>query len=86
LGIETRALQAIDGDGTGWQASDRFAAREDFAAALRELARVLRPCGLIILTHDNPLSVLYWPLRWFSSRRAVSFGLHAAPRGVPAAA
>jgi len=45
---------------------DHFQEKRDFAVALRELARVLRPGGVLILTLDNPLNPLYWPLRWLS--------------------
>lgn len=45
---------------------DHFHQKSDFAVALRELARILRPGGVLILTLDNPLNPLYWPLRWLS--------------------
>jgi SAM-dependent methyltransferase len=45
---------------------DHFEEKNDFTVALRELARVLRPGGVLILTLDNPLNPLYWPLRWLS--------------------
>ncbi len=45
---------------------DHFGNKRDFELALQELGRVLRPGGLLILTLDNPLNPLYWPLRWLS--------------------
>jgi SAM-dependent methyltransferase len=58
---------------------DHFPAHEDFAVALQELARVLRPGGLIILTLDNPLNLLYWPLRWFSAAGPFRLGFTPSP-------
>jgi SAM-dependent methyltransferase len=45
---------------------DHFSNKRDFELALQELGRVLRPGGVLILTLDNPLNPLYWPLRWLS--------------------
>ncbi|HUJ50286.1 MAG TPA: class I SAM-dependent methyltransferase [Bryobacteraceae bacterium] len=45
---------------------DHFQKKSDFGVALQELARVLRPGGVLILTLDNPLNPLYWPLRCLS--------------------
>jgi SAM-dependent methyltransferase len=45
---------------------DHFTSKQDFESALQELVRVLHPGGVLILTLDNPLNPLYWPLRWFS--------------------
>jgi ubiquinone/menaquinone biosynthesis C-methylase UbiE len=45
---------------------DHFRKKRDFDAALQELGRVLHPGGTLILTLDNPLNPLYWPLRWLS--------------------
>lgn len=42
---------------------DHFTCREDLVTSLEEISRVLRPGGLLILTLDNPLNLLYPPLR-----------------------
>jgi SAM-dependent methyltransferase len=55
---------------------DHFEERADYLRALRELAWVLRPGGLLIITMDNPWNPLYHPLRWLSRR-----GLGAFPLG-----
>jgi SAM-dependent methyltransferase len=54
---------------------DHLESREDFAAALKEFARVLRPGGLAIVTTDNPQNPLYAPLRWASRRGWAPFVL-----------
>jgi SAM-dependent methyltransferase len=54
---------------------DHFDGRPDFLRALSELARVLKPGGLLIITLDNPWNLLYHPLRWFSSGRMSPFPL-----------
>jgi len=54
---------------------DHFEAREEFRASIEELARVLRPGGLLIISVDNPLNPLYHPLRWLSRHRTAPFPL-----------
>ncbi len=58
---------------------DHFETKEEFAAALRELAGVLRPGGRLILTLDNPRNPLYPPLRWISKRGWAPFPLGYTP-------
>jgi SAM-dependent methyltransferase len=43
---------------------DHFDERADFVEALKELDRVLRPGGRMILVLDNPLNPTYLPLKW----------------------
>jgi SAM-dependent methyltransferase len=50
---------------------DHFASADDIRVALHEIARVVRPGGLVIITLDNPQNPFYWALRW-ASRCAVS--------------
>jgi SAM-dependent methyltransferase len=45
---------------------DHFGSATDIRLALHELARVVRPGGLVIVTLDNPENPLYWALRWAS--------------------
>jgi len=54
---------------------DHFASKADIRTALREIARVVRPGGLVIVTLDNPENPLYWPLRWASRFRGSPFPL-----------
>jgi SAM-dependent methyltransferase len=54
---------------------DHFDSRDEFRAALEELARVLRPGGLLVVAVDNPLNLLYLPLRWLSKWRFFPFPL-----------
>jgi SAM-dependent methyltransferase len=54
---------------------DHFDSELEFLASLEELARVLRPGGLLIVTLDNPQNPLYPLLRWASHRRAAPFRL-----------
>ena len=54
---------------------DHFDNRADFLQALAELARVLKPDGLLIITLDNPWNPLYHPLRWLSRGKNAPFPL-----------
>ena len=47
---------------------DHFEIARDLDAAIRELARVLRPGGVAIVTLDNPRNPLYRLLRWVTRR------------------
>jgi SAM-dependent methyltransferase len=58
---------------------DHFNNKSDFQRALGELARLLRPGGQLILTVDNPLNPLYWPLRWASRLGGAPFPLGYTP-------
>ena len=58
---------------------DHFQDKNDLAVAFQELARVLRPGGIFILTLDNPLNPLYWPLRWFSGAGPFRLGYTPFP-------
>ncbi len=54
---------------------DHLDSPEELSAALEELARVLRPGGLVVVTMDNPRNPLYAPLRWASHRAWAPFVL-----------
>ena len=58
---------------------DHFPTRAGFVTALAELARVLRPNGLLIITLDNPLNPLYHPLKWASRLKSSPFPLGYTP-------
>jgi len=51
----------------------------DLRASIAELARVLRPGGLLLLTLDNPFNPLYWPLRLLSRLGRTPFPLGYTP-------
>ena len=59
---------------------DHFDKKEDFIQALRELVRILRPDGCLIVTVDNVLNPLYWPLRWLSWAAPFRLGYSPSPR------
>lgn len=71
LPLATASLDLVFSNST----LDHFETRREFETALAELARVVRPEGLLILTLDNPLNPLYWPLRWLSATRLSPFPL-----------
>jgi ubiquinone/menaquinone biosynthesis C-methylase UbiE len=54
---------------------DHFETRAELRASLRELVRVVRPNGLLIVTLDNPWNPLYPPLRWAMRLRQAPFVL-----------
>ncbi len=64
---------------------DHFERREDFVLAIRELARVLKPGGTLIVSVDNVLNPLYWPLRWLGHIAApFSLGYSPSPSALQA--
>ena len=58
---------------------DHFRSEAEVRAALAELARILRPGGQLIVTADNPVNPLYWPLRWLSRIGGAPFPLGYTP-------
>lgn len=60
IGLAPGSLDLIFSNST----LDHFTRREDFVASLAQLAGATRPGGHLVLTVDNPLNPLYWPLRW----------------------
>jgi SAM-dependent methyltransferase len=75
LGFSTGAFDVVVSPST----LDHFERREDYLLALAELARVVRPGGLVIVTMDNPWNPLYGPLRWASRRGLLPFPLGYTP-------
>ena len=71
LPLRSNALGLIVSNST----LDHFASRNEFRAALGELARVLKPGGLLVIAVDNPLNPLYPPLGWLSRRRFAPYPL-----------
>jgi SAM-dependent methyltransferase len=54
---------------------DHFATRNEVAQSLTELARIVRPDGMLLITLDNPWNPLYPILRWTSRRGWTPFTL-----------
>ena len=54
---------------------DHFETRQDFVVALRELTRLVKPGGILVITLDNPSNPLYHILRWASKNRLAPFPL-----------
>lgn len=75
LGLRNNAFDVVISTST----LDHFDERADYLRALAELARVLRPGGLLIITMDNPWNPLYGSLRWMSRRGLTPFPLGYTP-------
>jgi ubiquinone/menaquinone biosynthesis C-methylase UbiE len=56
---------------------DHFDSQAELRASLGELARTVRPGGLLIVTLDNPSNPLYPVVRWLSRREGAPFFLGA---------
>jgi ubiquinone/menaquinone biosynthesis C-methylase UbiE len=54
---------------------DHFDAAEDFEASLKELVRITRSRGHLIITLDNAYNPTYYLLRWASRLRSAPFKL-----------
>jgi SAM-dependent methyltransferase len=66
LGVRDSAFDLVVSPST----LDHFRTRDELEVSLREIGRVLRPGGIVILILDNPLNPLYHPLRWLAPRVA----------------
>ena len=75
LAIQSGRLDLVFSNST----LDHFESRDEFDASVREMARVLRQGGQLIITLDNPLNPLYWPLRWLSRTRYAPFPMGYTP-------
>lgn len=75
LGLGARVFDVVVSPST----LDHFDGRADYLLALAEVARVLRPGGLLIITMDNPWNPLYAPLRWASRRGLLPYPLGYTP-------
>lgn len=71
LALGTASFDLVFSDST----LDHFATREELFAALRELVRVLRPSGLLVITLDNPWNPFYPLLAWAMRLRRAPFVL-----------
>jgi len=52
---------------------DHFDSETQIALAVAELARVLRPGGILMITLDNPWNPTYHLLRWFTRNSGATF-------------
>jgi SAM-dependent methyltransferase len=76
LALRAESMDAIVSTST----LDHFDTRADFEQAIGQLARVLRPGGVLVITLDNPQNPLYASLRWASRRGWLPFRLgYTAP-------
>ena len=60
---------------------DHFETASELRASLGELARVVKPGGVLIVTLDNPSNPLYRVLRWTARRGWAPFALGCTMRG-----
>lgn len=58
---------------------DHFHSAEDFEGAIRELARIAKPGGRLVLTLDNALNPTYWLLRAYCQTSHAPFPLGYCP-------
>ena len=75
LPLETNSVDLIVSTST----LDHFDLAEDFVASIRELARVLRPGGRLLLTMDNPANPTYQLLRLVCRLPGAPFELGYTP-------
>lgn len=54
---------------------DHFEVPTDLSHSLRELARIVRPGGTLLVILDNPYNPLYHPLKWITRRGLSPFRL-----------
>ncbi|MGA2154413.1 MAG: class I SAM-dependent methyltransferase [Bryobacteraceae bacterium] len=71
LALRTDSFELVFSNST----LDHFETRAELLAALRELVRVVRPSGLLIITLDNPWNPLYPLLRWATRLRQAPYVL-----------
>jgi SAM-dependent methyltransferase len=71
LAIRPGSIDAIVSTST----LDHFDSRAEFERAIEQLAGILRPGGLFVITLDNPENPLYAVLRWASRRGWLPFRL-----------
>jgi SAM-dependent methyltransferase len=64
LALQTGSVDVVFSNST----LDHFDVTHDLDVAIRELVRVLRPGGALIVTLDNPRNPLYHVLRWVTQR------------------
>jgi SAM-dependent methyltransferase len=71
LALRTDSFELVFSNST----LDHFETRAELLAALRELVRVVRPSGLLMITLDNPWNPLYPLLRWATRFRHAPYVL-----------
>ncbi len=71
LGFETASFDLVFSNST----LDHFETQIELRASLKELARVVRPGGFVVITLDNPWNPLYPLLRWAMRLRCAPFTL-----------